>query len=68
MDEEAQTSHVTKRTPWPVGLRSVEEQRKEGEERERKTQKQPQEEQRVQQKEGEEGHPPAGPQLEELLG
>ena len=67
MDEEAQTSPVVKRTPWPTGLRSVEEQRKEGEEREQETRQQPQEEQRLQQKEGEEGQPPAGPQLEELL-
>jgi len=48
MDEEVQTSHVTKRTPWPAGLRSVEEQRKkEEEEREQETQQQPQEEQRL---------------------
>jgi len=30
MDEEVGTSPVMKRTPWPVGLRSVEEQRKRG--------------------------------------
>jgi len=66
MDEEAQTSLTAKRTPWPAGLRSVE-QRKEEEEREQETRRLPQEEQRLQQKEGEEGHPPAGPQLEELL-
>ena len=48
MDEEAQTSLVAKRTPWPAGLRSVEEQRKkEEEEREQETQQQPQEEQRL---------------------
>jgi hypothetical protein len=41
MDEEAQTSPVVKRTPWPTGLRSVEEQRKEGEEREQETRQQP---------------------------
>ena len=41
MDEEAQTSPVVKRTPWPAGLRSVEEQRKEGEEREQETRQQP---------------------------
>ena len=64
MDEEAQTSPVVKWTPWPAGLRSVEEQRKkEGEEREQETWQQPQEEQKLQQKEGEEGQPPAGPQL-----
>jgi len=68
MDEEVQTSPVAKRTPWPARLRSIEEQRKkEGEEREQETRQLPQEEQRPQQKEGEEGQPPAGPQLEELL-
>jgi len=67
MDEEAQTSLAANRTPWPAGLRSVEEQRKKEEEREQETRRQPQEGQQLQQKEGEEGHPPAGPQLEELL-
>jgi len=68
MDEEAQTSLAAKWTPWPAGLRSVEEQRKkEVEEREQETRRLPQEEQRLQQKEGEEGHPPVGPPLEELL-
>ena len=32
MDEEVEASPVVKRTPWPVGLHSVEEQRKRGEE------------------------------------
>jgi len=32
MDKEVETSPVAKRTPWPVGLRSVEEQRKREEE------------------------------------
>ena len=32
MDEEVEVSPVAERTPWPVGLRSVEEQRKRGEE------------------------------------
>jgi len=32
MDEEVEAFPVAKRTPWPVGLRSVEEQRKRGEE------------------------------------
>jgi hypothetical protein len=32
MDEEVETSPVAKRTPWPAGLRSVEEQRKKEEE------------------------------------
>ena len=68
MDEEAQTSLVAKRTPWPAGLHSVEEQRKkEEDEREQETRQQLQEERRLQQKEGEEGHPTAGPQLEGLL-
>jgi len=43
MDEEAQTSLAAKRTPWPAGLRSVEEQRKEEEEeREQETRRLPQ--------------------------
>jgi len=67
MDEEAQTSLATKRTPWPAGLRSIEEQRKKEEEvREQETRQQLQEEQRSQRKEGEEKRPPAGPQLEGL--
>jgi len=38
MNEGVETSHVAKRTPWPAGLRSVEEQRKkEEEEREQET-------------------------------
>jgi len=38
MDEEAQTSLVTRRMPWPAGLRSIEEERKkEEEEREQET-------------------------------
>ena len=38
MDEEVEASPVAKRTPWPIGLHSVEEQRKrEEEERERET-------------------------------
>jgi len=32
MDEEDQTSLVTGRTPWPAGLRSLEEQKKKEEE------------------------------------
>jgi len=48
MEEEASTSHVEGRTPWPAGLRALEEQReKEGEEeRECGATRQPQEEQR----------------------
>ena len=60
MDEEAQTSLVAKRTPWPAELRSVEEG-------EQETRQQLPEEQRLQKKEGVEGRPPAGPQLEGLL-
>jgi len=49
MDEEAETSLIAMRMPWPVGLRSVEEQRKkEEEERELETRQQLQEEQRPQ--------------------
>jgi len=41
VDEEAQTSLVARRTPWPAGLRSIEEQKKkEEEEREQKTRRQ----------------------------
>ena len=45
MDEEASTSLVARRTPWPTGLRSIEEQRKkeEEEEREQETRRQLQE-------------------------
>ena len=48
MDEEAQTSLVTIRTPWPAGLRSIEEQKKkeEEEEREQETRRQLQEQDR----------------------
>jgi len=43
MDEEVKASPVTRRTPWPIGLHSVEEQRKkEAEEHEREMQQQPQ--------------------------
>ncbi|XP_021315191.1 atherin-like [Sorghum bicolor] len=68
MDEEVEASPTARRTPWPIGLHSVEEQRKKEEkEREQKTRQQPQEEQQLQPKGGEEGQQPAGPQLEELL-
>jgi len=44
MDEEVEASSVAKRTPWPIGLHSVEEQRKRGEEEcEREMQQQLQE-------------------------
>ena len=49
MDEEAQTSLVARRTPWPAGLRSIEEQKKkEEEEREQETRRQLQEQDRRQ--------------------
>ena len=68
MDEEVEASPIARRTPWPIGLHAVEEQRKKEEkEREQETRRQPQEEQQPQQKEVEQGQPPAGPQLEELL-
>jgi len=71
IDEEVEASLVAKRTPWPIGLHSVEEQRKGGEEeRERKTQQQLQEGQQQPQREGEEGEEgwrPEGAWLEELL-
>ena len=41
MDEEVEVSPVAKWMPWPIGLHSVEEQRKRGEEeREREAQHQ----------------------------
>jgi len=41
MDEEAPTSLVAGRAPWPTGLRSIEEQRKkEEEEREQEARRQ----------------------------
>jgi hypothetical protein len=56
MDEEVEASPIVKRTPWPIELHSVEEQRKRGEEeRERETQQQLQEGQQQPQQEGEEG-------------
>jgi len=71
MDEEVEASPVAKRTPWPIGLHSVEEERKRGEEeREREAQDQLQEGQHLPQQEGEEreeGRRPEGAQLEELL-
>ena len=64
MDEEVEVSPVAKWTPWPIGLHSVEEQRKRGEEeREREAQHQPQQER----EEGEERRRPEGAQVEELL-
>jgi len=45
MDEEASTSLAAGRTPWPAGLRALEEQKKKGEEekREHEARRQPQE-------------------------
>jgi len=49
MDKEAQTSLVARRTPWPAGLRSIEEQKKkEKEKREQETRRQLQEQDRQQ--------------------
>ena len=49
MDEEAQTSLVVGRMPWPAGLRSIEEQKKkEEEEREQEMRRQLQEQDRRQ--------------------
>ena len=76
MDEEVEASPVVKRTPWPIGLHSVEERRKkEEEEREREPQPQLQEEQQQlrweeeeeEEEEGEEGRRQQGEWLEELL-
>ena len=52
MEEEASTSLISGRTPWPAGLRALEEQKekeKEGEEREREATRPPQEQQQQQQ-------------------
>jgi len=47
MDEEAQTSLIVRQTPWPAGLRSIEEQKKkEEEERDQETRRQLQEQDR----------------------
>jgi len=46
MEEEASTSLIAGRTPWPAGLRALEEQKKkeeEEEQREREATRQPQE-------------------------
>ena len=49
MDEEAQTSLIAGWTPWPAGLRSIEEQKKkEEEEREQEARRQLQEQDRRQ--------------------
>ena len=51
MEEETSTSHVAGPTPWPAGLRALEEQKKkrdEDEEREREAARQPQEQGRGQ--------------------
>jgi hypothetical protein len=61
MDEEVEASATTRRTPWPIGLHSIEQQKKKGEEeREQETRQQPREEQRPPLKEREEGQAPAG--------
>ena len=53
MDEELEASPVVRRTPWPIGLYSVEERRKkEEEERVREPQQQLQEEQQQPRREG----------------
>ena len=68
MDEEVEAFPTARRTPWPIGLHSVEEQRrKEEREREQEARQQPQEEQQLQPKGGEVGQPSAGPRIEELL-
>jgi len=71
MDEEVEASPIAKRTPWPIGLHSVEEKKKkEEEERERETQQQLQEGRQQPQQEGEEGEEgrrQQGKWLEELL-
>jgi len=64
-DKEAQTSHIVRRTSWPAGLRSIEEQRKkEEEEREQEARQQLQEEQQPLPMREVVGQLPAGPQLE----
>jgi len=65
MDKEVEASPAAKRTAWPIGLHSVEDQRKrEEEEREQETRQQLQEGQQQPQQEGEEieeGRRPEGP-------
>jgi len=70
MDEEVEASPIAKRTPCPVGLHSIEEQTKRGEEeRKRETQQQLSEGQQQQREgeEGEEGRWLEEAQLEDLL-
>jgi len=68
MDEEVEASPTARRTLWPIGLHSIEEQRrKEEREREQKARHQPQEERQLLPTGGEAGQPSAGPQLEEPL-
>jgi len=70
LSKEVEASLVAKRTPWPIGLHSVEERRKkEEEERVWEPQQQLQEEQQQLQQEGEggEGQRQQGERLEELL-
>ena len=71
MDEEVEASPVAKRTPWPVGLHSVEEKRKKEEkERSQESQQQLQEGQQQPRPDGEEreeGWRQQGGRLEELL-
>ena len=72
MDEELEASPVARRTPWPIGLHSVEERRKkEEEEREQEPRQQLQEEQQQPRWEGgeekERRHWQQGERLKELL-
>ena len=70
MDEEVKAPPTAKRTPWPIELHSVQEQKKRVEEREQETRQQLQEGQQQPQQEGEgreERRRPMGSQLKELL-
>ena len=69
MDEEAPTSLIAGRTPWPASLRSIEEQKEEEEEeREQETRRQLQEQDRQQEpRELEEQQQQGGQPSEELL-
>ncbi|XP_021311849.1 misshapen-like kinase 1 [Sorghum bicolor] len=67
MDEEVKASPVTKRTSWPIGLHSVEEERKKAkEQRERESQQRLQEGQQQPRPDGEEGKEGRRQQIERL--
>jgi len=64
MDEEASTSLVAEWTPWPVGLRALEEQRKKEEEEEEQEARRQLQEQETQRQLQEQGHQQESQELE----